>query len=254
VFEKLSQARPTVRTAVAILSFLASLFAFLILTWNWGIAIAVMVAVALHELCHLLAFRSYGIKSGIIFLLFFAWTYPVGPIRSEDPLAATVRMFWVLPAGLIGNVLLGFAALALVQTWPLAGFVALLNFYLALFNLAPMDASDGGKIVRIVTFFSPAKKKTNAVQAIILAEAAAFLAATYFIQIGRLDWLIGTFIQIMFGVDLFFQLIGGRRRAREQFTPRLTEKEAWRWALVYAVILIATIAGILILPAGNLIP
>lgn len=251
MIKRLAQTSPVIRTAVAVLSFLASLLAFWLLTGNLGIAAVIMGTVALHELCHLIALRSYGIRSGIVFLVILAFTYPVGQDSPEDLLDRMARTFWVLPAGLIGNCLLGLAALALINTWPLAGFVAMINFYLALFNLLPMDISDGGKILRFVTYFSPAKKRINAVQAIVLAEIVGLLSAVYLMNIGRLDGFLGTFVQVFFGMDLLMQGLARWRRVRERLTPRLTEEGAWKWALVYAVLLLIAIAGILLLPTGT---
>lgn len=125
------------------------------IAWGWGLAVAVLLfaSVALHELGHSVVALSMGVRVKAISLL------PIGGIAQLERMPRLPRQEFLLAlAGPVVSVLLagicwlGAYAVYFQLGWQNASHVlanlALINFWLALFNLIPSFPMDGGRIFR----------------------------------------------------------------------------------------------------------
>jgi Zn-dependent protease/CBS domain-containing protein len=127
-------------------------------TWTILFVLALFICVILHELGHALAAKKYHIKTKDITLL------PIGGVARMESMPENPRHELVVAlAGPAVNVLIFFilyAALSLVKVpWDFSTVtyinadnfflnLALLNIWLALFNLIPAFPMDGGRVLR----------------------------------------------------------------------------------------------------------
>lgn len=125
--------------------------------WTMGIAgaIGLFLSIVIHEFCHSLVARLYGLPMKGITLFIFGGVAEMS--REPDSPGAEFFMAFVGPLASIGLGLLFF-----LLTWvagrldwplPLTGVLAYLmwiNFILAAFNLIPAFPLDGGRILRSV--------------------------------------------------------------------------------------------------------
>lgn len=249
MIKRLQQASPTVRALATIVSFGVSLLAFGFLTGNIIFPAIVMASAALHELCHLIAFRRLGIKSGIIFLTFFALTYQIDPeeISHQKKLKSSGGI-WVSSAGVIGNCILGLISLALSGKGNiLALIIASINFNLALLNLAPGGNFDGRRIADSITYLrAPGESGRSARRLLFLTEAIAVVGIGMLLTTGRVLYFVGMIAIYFFGLDFFFRI---RKKAPPQGVEgSLTKKEATKHALVYLGLVVIALVGLQLLP------
>ena len=122
--------------------------------WLMGAVTAAMlfVSVLLHELGHSVVALRYGLPVPRITLFIFGGVSQI----SQEP-ANALSEFWIAIAGPLVSFLLAaiFGALQLVfvkmsPLLALAKYLALLNFVLGSFNLAPGFPLDGGRIFRAI--------------------------------------------------------------------------------------------------------
>ena len=122
--------------------------------WLMGAVTAAMlfVSVLLHELGHSVVALRYGLPVPRITLFIFGGVSQI----SQEP-ANALSEFWIAIAGPLVSFLLAaiFTALQLVfvnmsPLLALAKYLALLNFVLGSFNLAPGFPLDGGRIFRAI--------------------------------------------------------------------------------------------------------
>jgi len=150
---------------------LLALFASGGLKWLF-IIISVFFFVTLHELCHSLAARQFGIRVSEITLL------PIGGVASMTRMPEKPSQEFLIsvagPAFNIAVILVFFFPLKILlgpdvlmhplstATWPLTmAYVYWINLMLALFNLIPAFPMDGGRVMRA-----------------LLAQKMGYLAAT----------------------------------------------------------------------------
>lgn len=223
-----------------------------------------MVSVALHELSHLLAHRYYGNKSGIIFLPFLAFTYPI----NGEKLFKWDRMnkaLWVTSAGLIATCTLGFILLGLgnaISSWlekPTAGYLliaALLNFNLALLNLAPiLGMTDGERIIKTVMYCFSEERKKATVLFLTLAELAAVVGTWVMFVAGKILPSLVLWIFFFFAGEFGSKLGSEIRMRRQPLQPTpegLTRDEAMRHALIYFGLVVLTLFGLWLLPVSKI--
>ncbi len=121
--------------------------------------VALFASVLVHELCHTLVARAYGIRTLEIVM------YPIGGVsRPERPPAAREEL-WIALAGPLANLLIAAILIAWVAAHQgflslrelaqptdanLAQRIALGNLALCVFNLLPAYPMDGGRILRAV--------------------------------------------------------------------------------------------------------
>lgn len=258
--KRLQRARPWQQVAVAILSFGVSLLVFWFLWGSLAFALIIMISVALHELCHLLAYRYYGIKSGIVFFLILAATYFTNIEEKDFRWDKLNKAVWVFSAGLIGNCALGLILLGLRSVayrwfiepveWYLL-FAALINFYLALFNLAPSGAFDGGKIVQTIMYRFSEEREKATVLFLTLAELIAIAGTWVMLGLGKIAPFFAVLMFFFFASELGSKIRMARRSV--QLTPEgLTQEEAMRHTLIYFGLVVLTLFGLWLLPISEI--
>lgn len=123
--------------------------------WWMGIggALALFVSIVVHELCHSLAARRYGMEMRGITLFVFGGVAEM----TEEPSSAVAEFVMALagPASSIalGGLVLGLHHLGTQAGWPVPltgvlSYMGLINLVLAGFNLLPAFPLDGGRVFR----------------------------------------------------------------------------------------------------------
>ena len=126
--------------------------------WALGVvgALGLFASLLAHELCHSVVARYTGMPvSGITLFVFGG----VSELGDEPPTA--VAEFFMAVVGPLSSVIISVACLGMVVAgkkvfhWPetvnaLFGYLALINFVLAVFNSIPAFPLDGGRILRSV--------------------------------------------------------------------------------------------------------
>lgn len=121
--------------------------------WLLGVLVAVLlgVCIVIHEMAHSITARAYGLPVRRITLFLFGG---VSQIEREAPEPATE--YYVALSGpltsLVLATLLGGVKVTLYPDDPwdssFPGFLAVVNLFLAMFNLVPAFPMDGGRILR----------------------------------------------------------------------------------------------------------
>ncbi len=123
--------------------------------WWMGIggALALFVSIVVHELCHSLAARRYGMEMRGITLFVFGGVAEM----TEEPSSAVAEFVMALagPASsiVLGGLVLGLHHLGTQAGWPVPltgvlSYMGLINLVLAGFNLLPAFPLDGGRVFR----------------------------------------------------------------------------------------------------------
>lgn len=155
-------------------SFLLTLWLYgLALGWRFGIILALVLLA--HELGHVAAFRSYGLRvRAPIFLPFLgALTAGAAPTSLEDGA-------YIALAGPLAGLLLAAIcyAMALATSDPFWMLATNISIVLNLFNLVPVVPLDGGRIIHAV--WPP----------IVLVGVPIFLAVAFFAKLPLLPVLL----------------------------------------------------------------
>jgi Zn-dependent protease/CBS domain-containing protein len=119
-----------------------------------GLAGAILLfgSIVVHELCHALAARRYGIPMKGITLFVFGGIAEM----DEEPPSANAE-FTMASAGPVASVVIGFIFYVLqqvfrdqapVQLIGVMGYLARINWILAAFNMIPAFPLDGGRVLR----------------------------------------------------------------------------------------------------------
>lgn len=164
--------------------------------------LAVFGCVVLHELGHALAARAFGIPTTDITLL------PIGGLARLKWMPRNPGQELVIAiAGPAVNVVIGAGLMILTLFLGLgagseglftrfAGQLALVNFYLVLFNLIPAFPMDGGRVLRsVLAFFMPWTEATQR------ASKVGQFAAIVF---GIIGLATGQFMLILIGLFVYF--------------------------------------------------
>lgn len=140
--------------------------------------IALFGSVLLHELCHALVARVYGLRTREIVM------FPIGGVSRLESQPKPNQEFLIAFAGPASNLIIGLALMATQRNFlPLEKLnvptdanlierIALGNLLLGLFNLLPAYPMDGGRILR--SLLALRKPENEATQ--IAAAAGRFLA------------------------------------------------------------------------------
>jgi len=175
-------------------------------------ALGLFASLIFHELAHALVARQYNLRISGITLFVFGGVAQL----EEEPRTAKAE-FLVAIAGPIASILLSALFFALTATGILAsfepllavtGYLALINFVLAAFNMVPAFPLDGGRILRaIIWWWSGNMAKATRAAAtvggglgIALMAFGAYNAFTGIVVAGMWQILIGFFIYRAAGV------------------------------------------------------
>lgn len=258
MLERLRRASPRIQWVVAIASFGISLLLFRIFFGNLATATIIMTSMALHELSHSLAYRRYGIKSGIVFFTFLifslALTYP-----TEEKVLKWDEQVWVTTAGVVGNCILGILFWGLSAAnglWfpsilPILQIGAWFNFLLALLNLAPitiLGTTDGTKITTIIAYFPAEEQGKTAMWTLTIAE----LIGTGGVILLMTKGTIGIFLGYLISYSFITNLVRKRSVSKDQIPSvpgGLTTNEATKHALIYLALIVLSLAGLWVGPS-----
>jgi Zn-dependent protease len=162
-------------------------------------AVGLMGGVLIHELGHSWAARRYDIEIVSITLWIFG-----GMARMDDLPENWSIEFWVALAGPVTSAVLSSVCLAVLSVMPasapvatfVVGWLAVVNFSLAVFNMIPAFPMDGGRILRALL----ARRQpyaTATLRAAALAKVLAVLGAVVAILGGApLLILISLFVYV----------------------------------------------------------
>jgi Zn-dependent protease/CBS domain-containing protein len=177
--------------------------------WWMGVAgaLGLFFSVVFHELAHSVISRKRGLPMKGITLFIFGG---VAEMREEPESAGTE--FWMAIAGPISSVVLGLVFYGLLAvgrgSWPVPingviGYLAMINFILAGFNLLPAYPLDGGRVLRSALW----KWKGNVRWATRVASQVGSGFAIALIVLGVLAFVRGNFIGGMwwFLIGLFLR-------------------------------------------------
>ncbi|HYE21262.1 MAG TPA: site-2 protease family protein [Tepidisphaeraceae bacterium] len=114
-------------------------------------AVGLFACVVLHELGHSLAARRYGVEVRRITLWFLGGVAEFREMPKQRGAEAVVAIAGPIVSFVLAAAFFGLALL-LGSAWPVprlvCGFLATINFMLAVFNLIPAMPMDGGRILR----------------------------------------------------------------------------------------------------------
>lgn len=192
--------------------------------WIMGAAgaIGLFVSVVVHELCHSLVARRYGLTMKGITLFLFGGMAEM----AEEPPSAKSE-FWMAIAGPISSFILGgLFLLCTIAVTALSGLLALpavlgwlasINVLLAIFNLVPAFPLDGGRVLRSALW----GWKGNLRWATKVSSQAGSFFGAALIFLGVLHVLAGAFI-----AGMWWFLIGMfvRFAARQGYQQVLTRQ------------------------------
>lgn len=178
--------------------------------YTWQFAAALMLMLFIHESGHIWAMKRCGMKTkGIYFIPFLG-----GAAVADDMFPSRGAEVFVAIAGPIAGLLL--AALSgcvyLVTQQPLwaaiAGWMAFVN----LFNLAPINPLDGGRIMKSVAF--SIGERTGLVMLVI--SMVAGLVGAFMLGLGLV-----AFVTVIGGLELFLEYLGYKRTEGVAILPTM---------------------------------
>ncbi|HTZ96765.1 MAG TPA: M50 family metallopeptidase [Terriglobales bacterium] len=183
------------------------------ITFNVLEYLGLFLIVLLHEFGHSLACRQVGGHADQIVL------WPLGGVAYVDPPPRPGATLWSIAAGPLVNValfpiLLGLGMLSRSLGWPesmpnfhhLLRTIAMINFWLLVFNILPIYPLDGGQILRSLLWF-------------VIGRARSLMVATILGFVGVIGFIgLALWAQsLWYGVLAAFMLLncwGGLRHAR----------------------------------------
>jgi len=120
----------------------------------WFTAWTLLIAIVVHEVCHLIAFESFGIKTHVFFLVILGGALPDPKYQHIFEKCSSAKKATVYLAGIGGNLII------ILVSWLLFGLdvidretfgrIANLNGNLVLFNLLPLWTLDGGRFAGLL--------------------------------------------------------------------------------------------------------
>ena len=118
---------------------------------GWHMALLVMVSVGFHELCHLMAARKLGLKTGGFYFLPFIGGISI--VGKYQKLSQQAKVVLAGPMG--GGALACLTYLLYLMTgshYQFLGFSAFCMAALNLFNLLPLSMMDGGQLMNTISY------------------------------------------------------------------------------------------------------
>lgn len=192
-------------------------------TWIMGLVAAVLLflSVLTHEISHSVVARGYGIPvRGIVLFLFG------GMAQTADEPKTPREEFEIAVAGPATSAGLGIlfymlGGIGMTLQWPgpvvaVFGYVSLVNFLLAAFNLIPGFPLDGGRVLRSVVW-AVTKDFTKATKyASFAGQACGYLL----IAVGFGQILVGALVNGLWLIFIGWFLAGAARASYQQTLMR----------------------------------
>jgi Zn-dependent protease/CBS domain-containing protein len=175
-------------------------------------ALGLFLSIVIHEFCHSVVARGYGLPMKGITLFLFGGVAEMG----DEPESAKVE-FMMAFVGPVSSVALGLICYGLYATgtnnvWPqpitgVLAYLAVINWMLAGFNLLPAFPLDGGRVLRSILW--AAKKNLRWATRVSSTIGTGFGFAL--MALGILQLLTGNFINAMwwFLIGLFLRNAAG---------------------------------------------
>lgn len=192
--------------------------------WIMGVlgALGLFLSIIFHEMSHSLVSREFGLDIRGITLFIFGGVSEM----TEEP-ADSKTEFYMAVAGPLSSVVLGvvFAGIYRLGSgaqWPpqalaVVGYLAIINFVLAVFNLLPAYPLDGGRVLRSALW----KWKGNLKWATRIASRIGAGFGLALILMGVLNIITGSFIGGMWWVLIGLFL---RNASQTSYTQLLMQR------------------------------
>lgn len=198
--------------------------------WWMGIfgALGLFFSIIFHELSHSLIARNFGLPIKGITLFIFG-----GVAHMEEEPSSAKAEFMMAIAGPVSSIILGIALYALrtagrIGNWPVPvtgviGYLAIINWILAGFNLLPAFPLDGGRVLRSILW----KWKQNIGWATRISSRIGSLFGFLLIAMGVIQFFSGNLIGGIwwFMIGLFLQN-AARMSYQQLITRRALEGES----------------------------
>jgi Zn-dependent protease/predicted transcriptional regulator len=179
--------------------------------WWMGIAgaLGLFVSIVVHEFSHSIVARRYGVPMKGITLFIFG-----GVAEMEEEPADPKTEFLMAIAGPLASVVIGgvfyVISVAARTSWPIevlavVGYLASINWLLAVFNMIPAFPLDGGRVLRAALW----QRWGNLVRATRAATFAGSLFGTLLIVGGVLQLVFGNFVGAVwwFLLGMFLRMV-----------------------------------------------
>jgi len=179
--------------------------------WWMGIAgaLGLFASIVVHEFSHSIVARRYGVPMKGITLFIFG-----GVAEMEEEPADPKTEFLMAIAGPLASVVIGgvfyVISVAARTSWPIevlavVGYLASINWLLAVFNMIPAFPLDGGRVLRAALW----QRWGNLVRATRAATFAGSLFGTLLIVGGVLQLLFGNFVGAVwwFLLGMFLRMV-----------------------------------------------
>jgi Zn-dependent protease/predicted transcriptional regulator len=179
--------------------------------WWMGIAgaLGLFVSIVVHEFSHSIVARRYGVPMKGITLFIFG-----GVAEMEEEPADPKTEFLMAIAGPLASVVIGgvfyVISVAARTSWPIevlavVGYLASINWLLAVFNMIPAFPLDGGRVLRAALW----QRWGNLVRATRAATFAGSLFGTLLIVGGVLQLVFGNFVGAIwwFLLGMFLRMV-----------------------------------------------
>ncbi len=198
--------------------------------WWMGIfgALGLFFSIIFHELSHSLVARNFGLPIKGITLFIFG-----GVAHMEEEPSSAKAEFMMAIAGPVSSIILGIALYALrtagrIGNWPVPvtgviGYLAIINWILAGFNLLPAFPLDGGRVLRSILW----KWKQNIGWATRISSRIGTIFGFLLIAMGVIQFFSGNLIGGIwwFMIGLFLQN-AARMSYQQLITRRALEGES----------------------------
>lgn len=198
--------------------------------WWMGIfgALGLFFSIIFHELSHSLVARNFGLPIKGITLFIFG-----GVAHMEEEPSSAKAEFMMAIAGPVSSIILGIVLYALrtagrIGNWPVPvtgviGYLAIINWILAGFNLLPAFPLDGGRVLRSILW----KWKQNIGWATRISSRIGSLFGFLLIAMGVIQFFSGNLIGGIwwFMIGLFLQN-AARMSYQQLITRRALEGES----------------------------
>ena len=179
--------------------------------WWMGIAgaLGLFASIVVHEFSHSIVARRYGVPMKGITLFIFG-----GVAEMEEEPADPKTEFLMAIAGPLASVVVGgifyVIGVAARSSWPIEflvilGYLASINWLLAVFNMIPAFPLDGGRVLRAALW----QRWGNLVRATRAATFAGSLFGTLLIVGGVLQLVFGNFVGAVwwFLLGMFLRMV-----------------------------------------------